>query len=269
PFALDKFEFFARFKPLMYAWVRFAPGHGPSGATKVVDIDLLDAQGGVCARMRGLSFRTLDEGAKVVQAGSSSVLNTLLPVWSPRKTDPLQDSHWGAMYPSADQDILVFDAVGRVHSEIQNLYPKCKIISLQGSDSVEDIQQKISLLSIEHIVWVAPNGDSGFNDLGGVVRDQEQGVIQVFRIIKALIALGYGTRTLSWTVLTFGTLRVKNGEEVDPTHAGIHGLMGSLAKEYSHWNIRILDLPLQPEIPFVQIFNLVKNTGGATLAFRD
>ena len=67
-------------------------------------------------------------------------------------------------------------------------------------------------------------------------------MLQMFRLIKALLRTGYGDRSFALTALTTRSLPVCKHDEADPTHAGLHGLIGSLAKEYPHWRVRCLDL---------------------------
>ncbi|QGZ37638.1 polyketide synthase PksN [Pseudoduganella flava] len=57
PFALDALEVAAPCTARMFAWVREGAGSGE--AVRKVDIDLCDADGTVCVRLRGLAARTL------------------------------------------------------------------------------------------------------------------------------------------------------------------------------------------------------------------
>ena len=75
-----------------------------------------------------------------------------------------------------------------------------------------------------------------------LVRDQDHGVIHLFRTIKALLQLGYGNRALGLSIISYHTLAVHRHDVADPTHAGLHGLVGCLAKEYPAWQIRFTDL---------------------------
>ena len=80
---------------------------------------------------------------------------------------------------------------------------------------------------IGYIFWLGAENQSLSLAEEKIITDQEKGVIQVFRIIKALLSLGYGSKTLGWTVITIQTQAVFKKERIDPTNAGIHGLVGS------------------------------------------
>ena len=67
-------------------------------------------------------------------------------------------------------------------------------------------------------------------------------MIHLFRIIKTLLQLGYGNRALGLSIISYHTLAVHHHDAADPTHAGLHGLVGCLAKEYPAWQIRFTDL---------------------------
>ncbi|MEO8036924.1 MAG: SDR family NAD(P)-dependent oxidoreductase, partial [Acidobacteriota bacterium] len=75
-----------------------------------------------------------------------------------------------------------------------------------------------------------------------MIEQQEEGVLAVFRIVKALLHLGYANKNLQWTFVTRRTQQVTEAEPIHPAHAGVVGLVGSLAKEYPHWGVRLLDV---------------------------
>jgi acyl transferase domain-containing protein len=56
PVALDSLRIFAPCAGEMYAWVRYARGSRAADLTLRLDIDLMDAQGAVCASFRSLAF---------------------------------------------------------------------------------------------------------------------------------------------------------------------------------------------------------------------
>ncbi|HDR9512269.1 TPA: SDR family NAD(P)-dependent oxidoreductase, partial [Burkholderia cepacia] len=88
----------------------------------------------------------------------------------------------------------------------------------------------------DHLVWRVPVGEP-------------QVTITGLRLIQALLALDYGTRPFSLTVVTRQALAVWPDEATDPEQASVHGLIGSLAKEYENWRVNLLDLPAQGALP--------------------
>ncbi|WP_338930995.1 SDR family NAD(P)-dependent oxidoreductase [Streptomyces netropsis] len=74
PFALDELEILGPCTEGMWAWIRYSPGTAKDGKVFKLDIDLCDEQGSVRARVKGISYRVLNE-----EAGDTCV--TFLPVW--------------------------------------------------------------------------------------------------------------------------------------------------------------------------------------------
>src|SRR5947199_9446011 len=54
-------------------------------------------------------------------------------------------------------------------------------------------------------------------------------------------------------VITRQTRMLYTTEKVEPTHASLLGLFGSLAKEYSHWRIQQIDLPADAPLAQAEI----------------
>jgi hypothetical protein len=110
-------------------------------------------------------------------------------------------------------------------------------------DTIESLTQKLSecidASARNHFVWVTTRGKASERD---VLQAQWQGVLGCFRLIKALLSLGYDSRELSLTAITTQAVGLHASEWVDATHAGIHGLVGSLAKEHLQWQVRAVDL---------------------------
>ncbi|GHC53183.1 non-ribosomal peptide synthetase [Streptomyces flavofungini] len=238
PFALDRLDAHAPFGETMYAWVRPAPGERAAGAGRVLDIDLLDTTGRVCAALRGLAYRALTAPDRQQDARVSQ-LRTLLPVWEPRH--PAETPALEARDPAGA--VLVFDGERRLHPELTALHPGHQVVDLPEGAPVDDIAGRIRTACaatdgrIDRIVWVAPA--EAPDDL---VRGQERGAVEVFRLVKALLSLGHGTRELTWSVYTFGTQAVRDQDRVAATHASVHGLVGSLAQEHTRWTIDLVDL---------------------------
>jgi acyl carrier protein/short-subunit dehydrogenase len=90
----------------------------------------------------------------------------------------------------------------------------------------------------------------------------------VFRIIKALLQLGYGNKKLQWTVITGKTQRVLEGDRTQPAHAGVSGLVGSLAKEYPQWDVRLLDLESLAAVSARECLSLPWDKAGNGLGHR-
>jgi polyketide synthase PksM len=103
----------------------------------------------------------------------------------------------------------------------------------------------------------------------GLIEAQQRGVLACLRVVKALLALAYGARPLGWTIVTAGTQAVLRHEAVRAAHAGVHGLVGSMAKEYPRWKVRLLDLQADGAWPLEALLRLPAEAHGNALAFRQ
>ncbi|MBV9494314.1 MAG: SDR family NAD(P)-dependent oxidoreductase, partial [Acidobacteria bacterium] len=111
--------------------------------------------------------------------------------------------------------------------------------------------------AFDQLLWIAPDGES-----------QEEGVLAVFRAIKSLLRAGHADKKVQWTVITSRTQQVVDGEPVRPAHAGVAGLIGSLAKEYPHWSLRLLDVDSLVSLTAQDCLSLPWDKQGSGLAYR-
>ena len=280
PLALQELEIFSNCGSAMWALVKVAESSQAGAETPKLDIDLCDEQGTVCVRMKGLSA-----GAPEVALQASGMSKTvpfassaehrpveppvgtfmLFPVW---EAVPAEQ---GPNFPSLTDRVVIVGGNEYGGSAVQQLYPQASVLEIQPRNSIDQITKKLEAHGlVDHIVWVAP-----YNTLEPLaddvlIEEQNRGVLQVFRIVKALLRLGYGDNDLGWTVLTVGAQSV-NKEDVmhRAAHAGIHGLAGSLAKEYPNWRIRLIDLEAHGDWPVAQIFALPVDRRGRAWAYRN
>nr|MDH3138623.1 SDR family NAD(P)-dependent oxidoreductase [Bacillus velezensis] len=56
---------------------------------------------------------------------------------------------------------------------------------------------------------------------------------------------------------------------IDPAHAGIHGLVGSLAKEYPNWQTRLIDAGCPEDVSKAELFSAPFDEQGNTWAYRN
>ncbi|HKP98488.1 MAG TPA: SDR family NAD(P)-dependent oxidoreductase, partial [Fibrobacteria bacterium] len=80
PFALENLEVLGPCVPEMFAWIRHAPGSGPADRLAKVDIDLCDAEGALCVRLRGFSSRA-SGGLPAEERSGAIGLLLAAPTW--------------------------------------------------------------------------------------------------------------------------------------------------------------------------------------------
>lgn len=228
PFALEQVDIIAPCTARMWAWIRRSAGCQPSDKVQKLDIDLGDENGKVCVRMQGFSMRLLD-GERVstdeADAKMGEVALTSIPVWEPT---PVERASLGL----GDARSVVALVTGMQEATIARLLPSARIVRLQQQATVEQLTEALRASGeIDHLLWV-----------GAGASEQPALAIHVFRLVKALLALGYGERGLDWTTITCSAEVIAPTATVDPDQASVHGLLGSLAKEYPNWRLRVVDV---------------------------
>ncbi|MEO3712424.1 amino acid adenylation domain-containing protein, partial [Roseateles flavus] len=307
PFALDTVEVLRACGDAVWAWLRPAAESAPAarrkkgeaagrpGADKI-DIDVCDDSGAVCVRMRGLSSRALHRpGTDSVPAttpspdaagprpASDTQVGLLMRsvLWNPKEVPTSQDSPLSLKDRSADgTGMLVLGGTREEQQAIQGLFPACQL-SHDAADGQRP-QAEAALARalargqpVNHIVWIAPASLDTASAAGpqasgeAILAAQEQGVLALYRHIKMLLAAGYGAKDLAWTLLTQQTHATSPGDRVIPTHAGIHGLVGAMAKEYRTWKVRLLDLQAARAWPLGAMFSVPFDPEGNAWAWRD
>ncbi|WP_186320041.1 type I polyketide synthase [Paenibacillus sp. Y412MC10] len=305
PFALQEMELYAPCEAEMWAWIRQREDSTPT--TQKLDIDLCDASGRVCVRMKGFSTRVLegalasrisDSNAKEThfyrnmketaqyhpdearQANSASDLHEedaghepvslagnvhLLPVW-----DEAPAATISALAPSSLKGEMLIVGGSRQADLIRRYYPDARVLVPAEEDSVSAISASLGDFSrIDHVVWIAPESKSGWADSEGWIHAQEQGILPLFRWIQAFLDRRYDEQPLQWTIITTETLPVSDKEQVLPAHAGVHGLAGSMVKEYANWSVRIADLESESDWPLDTLFSLPADRRGHPWAYRN
>ncbi|MET0265230.1 MAG: SDR family NAD(P)-dependent oxidoreductase, partial [Duganella sp.] len=238
PFHLRQLDVLAPCTAQMTVRARHSPladGAGaPDQASMRLDIDLYDDAGRLCVQIGGFASRSA-AGQSVPQAATrtgslppplSNQPHGLLlaPVWEPLTGQP-QDG--AVLTPRSGEKVLLL-APDSVRPALQALWPQ----ALDGD----------AINGVDHVVWAADDGVALAPDSDALLAAQDDGVYAVFHTIKNLLDHGYGSRALAWTFITTGAAAVRDGECVNPTHAGVRGLAGTLAREYPGWSVRMIDL---------------------------
>ncbi|HET8891422.1 MAG TPA: SDR family NAD(P)-dependent oxidoreductase [Candidatus Angelobacter sp.] len=268
PFALESLRIIAPCSREMIAWLRYAPGSQAADEVVKVDIDLCDMQGNVCVEMQGFSYRILNSGEgrrpHSRQEGQSE-LQSFVPVWNPVCPETHQLSRSAKiLLLGGDQSNLDW---------VQRSHPSAYMALLPPAATIDIIEATLKECSFDRLLWIAPDvgqvGARPSEDGHCLIEQQELGVLAVFRIVKALLRLGYGDQELEWTIITGNTQQVKEDEKVHPTHAAIFGLIGSLAKEYPHWKLSLLDVDSLESLSADECLSMAPDTRGNGLACRN
>ena len=175
-----------------------------------------------------------------------------------------------ARFPSKGDRVVIVGAVEACREELAQAVPDVYFLDLRPGDSKDEITRKMAVVAhIDHIVWMAPHESLPSLAEDQMIDDQERGVLLVLRAIKALLALGYGSRDLGWTVITVSTQPIHRHDAVNPTHAGLNGLVGCMAKEYANWQVRVIDVESPTDLDWEQLFTLPSDPRGNAWVRRE
>lgn len=223
---------------------------------------LLDRNGKVLARLKDFVSKPIRPDAMKASPRPKEIpvreeLLSLVPVWNPVSFDSLPPV-------SASSAILLIDGSQSQLDWVRKHDASAQLLELPPASGIDVIEQKLAGRAFDQLLWIAP--ENGGDE--GIIEQQEDGVLAVFRIVKALLQLGHGDRKLQWTLITSRTQRVSEGESTRPVHAGIAGFAGSLAKEYPHWDLRVLDVDSLESVSARECLSLPWDKRGDALAHR-
>ncbi|MFF0826322.1 SDR family NAD(P)-dependent oxidoreductase [Brevibacillus sp. NPDC003359] len=271
PFALQRLEVYGNCHPKMWVRIQNNADSRSDDSVSKLDIELFDDNGNVCVQMKGFSTRVITKGdttnaipsvhgspsqSRMTQTMSpepSAQMLLLTPMW---ETYHLE--HKDAVFSSTEKQLFIGGNAALL-DKLSTAVPNTTAVYISDDSSLADIQVALSAQGdIRHIVWV------------GSEHTAISALIQVFRLVKSMLYLGYGNQELNWTVITFQAQALHSADSVNPGQAAVHGFMGSLAKEYANWKIRVVDLEADEEIyPLRELFMLPADPQGNAYVYRE
>ncbi len=277
PFSFDTMRVYAATSSDMLAWVRPAMGSGASGL-RSFDIDVMDRHGTSCVQIRGLVSRAaalsiapaagsralsapVSTARKPSKSAGTATLRSLLPRWNPVLFGD------DTVRPAPGEKVLLLSGGERAFGWLQSALVDLQHSPIAPDASIESIKATLSALSFDHLVWLAP--DLCDDAPADVVASQNAGVLTLFRIIKALTQLDHFEHELKITVATCMTQLVDDADSVQPHHAGVPGMIGSIAKEVPQWRFRLLDIESIDRLTAREVLALPWDEQGNGLAYRN
>ncbi|WP_370589417.1 SDR family NAD(P)-dependent oxidoreductase [Thermoactinomyces sp. CICC 10522] len=256
PFAVEEVEIYGKTGPAMWARV-----HQETGGK--LSVDLCDETGRICLRMHDLVTRMAKPDTASIGATAEEHTGNLLlkPVWEviPQTMEE--------KFPLPGQNIVLAGGTEAEREAVARQYPGVRVLEIDDGDSIEVISGKIRQLGhVDHLIWIAPDGSVRSMTEERLIEAQEQMVIKLFRLTKAFLHLGYGQKELGWTLITTQAQQIHPDEKIQPAQSALHGFAGSLAKEYPHWPIRLIDLEKTEDIRWA--FARIRHLQGEVLACR-
>ncbi|TDC95427.1 SDR family NAD(P)-dependent oxidoreductase [Saccharopolyspora aridisoli] len=238
PFALECLERFGPCEERMWAVVRAS---GEPGPLSRLDVDLVDTAGAVRVRMSGYTSRRApapESPALEPEVPEQSVPALFEPVW-----EPVREGEFGTPVPAAADRVLVVGGTDRQRAAVAAAHPAALGWNLPSTAAVDDVADALAAIGpIDHLIWLAPEAPLPPTGAAALTGAQETGVLAAFRMFKALLLAGFDSRDLGITLLTRRAVPTCPDDPVEPAHAGLHGLFGSAAREYPHWQVRRADV---------------------------
>ncbi|AGK50095.1 thioester reductase domain protein [Burkholderia thailandensis MSMB121] len=228
PASLARIEFTGALANSVHAWIREVPG---VIGRRTFDLDLVTARGEPCASLRGLALasgrtKTSRETPCVAAAGE----HLLAPQWLPCAANAAR-----AATPSPRAGAL---AILGGTPALRAALAATHATPPRVIDDIAELDAHVG-----HLVWLPPAPTDAHAPLARCAG------LDGFRLAKRLLALGAGERAFELTVLTVRSWTMPGDAPAFPAHADLAGLCGSLANEYPHWRVRLIDLPDADALP--------------------
>ncbi|KWO66295.1 thioester reductase domain-containing protein [Burkholderia ubonensis] len=222
PAALARIDWHGEMADARHAWICAVAMQAGRGT---FDITLCAGDGTPRASLRGFTLASRQAAAaRAGQRLDGAGDHLLAPAWLPVPAS-------GAAHRAATLTVLGGSAAQRATLAATN--PPPRVI-----DSIDALDETDA-----HVVWFASD------DVAATMPDTADAGLAGFRLVKRLLALGAGARPLSLTVLTVRAWSLPGDPPAFPANADLAGLCGSLANEYPHWRIRVIDLPAGDALP--------------------
>lgn len=280
PFSFDEMRVHAGTAHEMWAWVRPSTEAAPGGAGRSkLDIDILGVDGMPCVSVRGLVARAVPQALAsaappdadgrttpavvalpVQKPHAKAALRALLPTWNPIRFGRDADD------PEAGGKALLLGGSDELFAWLRSAPVDLEQLRIPPGASIERIETMLSARAFDHLLWFAPEPRD--DEAGSVVSSQDEGVLSLFRVVKALTRLDWFEGGLKLTVVTSRTQQVFDGDPISPHHAGVHGMVGSIAKELPQWRIRLLDIDSVEALTPAEVLALPWDEQGRGLAHR-
>ncbi|MEX2631027.1 MAG: SDR family NAD(P)-dependent oxidoreductase [Tistlia sp.] len=188
----------------------------------------------------------------------------LAPVWralSARETLP------EALFPAPEARVLAIGPSNWKERAGAALPASTQWLEIDPEASIPVLTDRLRALEpFDRILWLArpePAGEAA------LLERQESGLLFLFRLVKALLALSRDERPLDWTAVTWRSQAVFGSERPEPADAGVPGFLGALAGEVPLWRVRCLDLEDAQDWPLPDLPSAETAPSGEVLARRS
>jgi probable biosynthetic protein (TIGR04098 family) len=228
-------------------------------ALPTYDVDLIDEEGEILVQFEGFVALNIKTPPIVEQQPSSIEDLMYVSEWKRETLSKQDETHNGNAL------IISYKNKGSKMANQLREYLIDKNVTIFNSDDSSAIPEGITDVYIVHDAPVE-------NTLSVSETFWERNELEVFKQLKKLLSSPYAHKVLNITVLSDRTQKVLINDKVQCHGSGILGLMSSLAKEQSNWNVRIIDVDASNEITsqdIIQLLTIPYDTNGEIIAYRN
>jgi acyl transferase domain-containing protein/acyl carrier protein/ubiquinone/menaquinone biosynthesis C-methylase UbiE len=275
PFFIEKVEILHPMGEKGYSYVKIADPQQHK-----YNVAVLDDTGTVCIKLHGVTLRELKP--KNTETKSNKFNDPLehffyKPGWksSPHSipADTRKETlltRTSGMNPEGKQKILIVypsssigleTALADIHTQLGDEVIQIRLgektngqsgthRELETSDptALDHCIAQMDRIDCVYFLGSSDNQNKKITDLEALEKSQEQGVISLFRLVKALIQHGYNRQPLQFKVITGDGQQVFPEEIPAPGGASLYGLTRSMVKEQAKWKALCIDVGLREMI---------------------
>ncbi|MCB0195541.1 MAG: SDR family NAD(P)-dependent oxidoreductase, partial [Anaerolineae bacterium] len=252
PFALDRLELLAPFPTRGYAYA-YVTRLAEQVETAHFNIALLDDQGRVCLKLHNFTVKAIpqpeepgwcyhlywqQQALAAAQSKTAQATGDIVLVF-PKGLEPLADRLM-AHYP---QQRVVRFVLSDKNMRLSETEWEVDLTDSEGITASLDTLTRIDTLYF--LGGLSGQHHDPFS-LDGLARSQEQGVLNLFRLVKVLEQRGLMGQVSRLKVLTQQAQQLHSQEPIQPWSASLSGLTMSLAREYPAVEASCIDVILTP-----------------------
>lgn len=270
PSSVETVQVFAPCEANMWAWIEL--DESSTEQDQKIHINLYSHSGQLAVSLKGLQstpigLRALPDTNITPQSITNSEemplpegMSYLVPAWQVNKSQIIQ--------PSQDSTLIISNR-SDLSGWLKILYPTANQLFELNTESTEIIFRQLKAQpNFNRLVWVAPIDMQLGSEDSWLNADPDAPSLNLFRLIKALQKIINTDQTFTLQVITTAVAQISNQEIIDPSLSACQGLLGSLAKEATEWNVELIDIPFSEEASLPTGFPETR-VSGECLAWRQ
>ncbi|MDP4180286.1 MAG: SDR family NAD(P)-dependent oxidoreductase, partial [Bacillota bacterium] len=242
PFSMEELEIVSEVKQKGFAYVKAAENN-------LYHVALLDEEGSVCIKMKGISFREVKADDEFFY----------MPVWMPMQ--PEQSNRIADSGVGGEGNILIVYPQDEfaLKKQLTDCHKQEKVFSiilgeqtrqLSESDWEINIKEPLAIDScmssmgeVQSVYFLGGTSVQPSDILNLELIDQsvERYLLSLLRLVKSLNDRGYSAKHLNIKIVTHNVYRITGNDGINPLGAALNGMAKSIAMEYGRWRMCCID----------------------------